>query len=392
MFSDKIVKSLENSSWIRKMFEQGAELAKKYGPENVYDYSLGNPYAEPPIEVTESLKKHIAENGIHRYMANAGYDDVRAKIAEELQKESEVSLSKANIIMTVGAAGGLNVVLKALLNPGEEVLIFAPFFVEYLSYVDNQGGKPVVIPADTKSFEPNIKLLPDYINKKTKAIIINNPNNPTGVVYSRETLEKINTIIKQKEKELGTTIYVISDEPYSKIVYDGVKVTNQLSVFDNSIIINSFSKSLALAGERIGYIAASSNIKHSDTLIAALVYCNRVLGFVNAPGLFQKVISDAYNARVDMADYEKKRKFIYDNITRIGFECVRPQGAFYLFPKAPIADDVEFIKSAVKYNVLLVPGTGFGCKGYFRMSYCVKMDMIEKSIPALEKLGHEYFR
>lgn len=392
MFSQKIVDNLSKSSWIRLMFEKGNELSKKYGAESVYDYSLGNPYGEPPIEVLDSLKTHILsdEKGLHKYMNNAGYPEAREKIAKALEKESGIELSMDNVIMTVGAAGGLNVVLKSLLNPNEEVIVFAPYFVEYNSYVDNHGGKTVVVPPNTLNFEPNLEAFQKSINKKTKAIIINNPNNPTGVIYSEEMLKKMGNILTKKEKEYGITIFVISDEPYNKIIYDGTKVPNILSIFKNAIIVNSFSKSLGLAGERIGYIAASSRIENADILLSALTYCNRTLGFVNAPGLFQKVVSDALNAKVDISGYEKNRNFLYENLTRLGFKCVKPQGAFYFFPKALIEDDIEFVNRAVKYNLLLVPGSGFGCPGYFRMSYCVDFNMIERSIPAFEKLAKEF--
>jgi len=392
MFSDKIVKNLSNSSWIRKMFEEGTRLSEKYGSDNVYDYSLGNPYAEPPVEVIESLKKHVFgdEKGIHRYMNNAGYPEVREKIAQSLNKESNVEISAKNIIMTVGAAGGLNVTLKALLNPLEEVIVFAPYFVEYNFYVDNNGGKTVVVPPDKSNFEPDLVAFEKSITIKTKAIIINNPNNPTGVVYRVETIKSIEKIITKKEKEYGTTIFVISDQPYCEIVYDNIKVPNLLTIFKNAIIVNSFSKSLGLAGERIGYIAASSSIENVEVLINALSFCNRTLGFVNAPGLFQLVVGDSINAKIDVSQYEKRRNFLYEKLTDLGFECVKPQGAFYLFPKALIEDDIEFVKAALKYNLLLVPGSGFGCPGYFRMSYCVKFDMIENSIAAFEKLVEEF--
>lgn len=392
MFSEEIVKDLNNSSWIRLMFEEGARLSKIYGADKVYDYSIGNPYAEPPKEVIEALKKHILsdEKGTHRYMSNAGYPEVRETIAKVLEKESNIKLSADNIVMTVGAAGAINVVLKSLLNPQDEVIVFAPYFVEYSSYIGNHGGLTVVVPPDNSTFEPNLGAFEKSITSKTKAIIINNPNNPTGVVYNSETLKSIEEIIIRKQQEFGSTIYVISDQPYSAIVYDNIELVSLLSIFKNAIIINSFSKSLGLAGERIGYIAASSRIEDVDTLLKACAYCNRTLGFVNAPALFQKVVADAINARVDISGYEKRRNFLYDNITRMGFECVKPQGAFYLFPKALIADDVEFIKRAMKYNLLLVPGSGFGCPGYFRMSYCVNFEMIENSIPAFEKFVAEF--
>ncbi|NLZ48258.1 MAG: pyridoxal phosphate-dependent aminotransferase [Clostridiales bacterium] len=392
MFSEKVVENLKKSSWIRVMFEEGNRLAKIYGADKVYDYSLGNPFGEPPVEVNESLKKHIlsGEEGLHKYMSNAGYPEVRRKIAKSLQQESGISLNEENIVMTVGAAGGLNVVLKALLNEGEEVIVFAPYFVEYNCYIDNNGGKTIVVPADTKSFQPNLNEFKKLISPKTKAVIINSPNNPTGVVYSEESLKSMSLIIEEKEKEYGTTIFLISDEPYNKIVYDGLKLTPIMSVFKNAIIVNSFSKSLGLAGERIGYIAISSCIDNADLLANALIYCNRTLGFVNAPALFQKVAADALDAKIDIEDYQEKRDFLYSNLTRLGFECIKPQGAFYLFPKALIEDEVEFVNRALKYNLLLVPGSGFGCPGYFRMSYCVKFDMIKNSISAFEELVKEF--
>lgn len=392
MFSEIVVENLKKSSWIRVMFEEGNRLAKIYGADKVYDYSLGNPFGEPPVEVNEALKKYIlnGEPGLHKYMSNAGYPEVRERIAKSLESESGINLNQENVVMTVGAAGGLNVVLKALLNDGEEVIVFAPYFVEYNSYIDNNGGKVIVVPADTKSFQPNLDEFKKLITSKTKAVIINSPNNPTGVVYSEESLKAMNSIIVEKEKEYGTTIFLISDEPYNKIVYDGIKLTPVMSIFKNAIIVNSFSKSLGLAGERIGYIAVSSCIENVEVLINALVYCNRILGFVNAPALFQKVVADALDAKIDVKDYQEKRDFLYNNLIRLGFECIKPQGAFYLFPKALIDDEIEFVNRALKYNLLLVPGSGFGCPGYFRMSYCVKFDMIKNSIEAFEKLAEEF--
>jgi aspartate aminotransferase len=392
VFSEKVINNLKNASWIRAMFEEGERLAKIYGRENVYDFSLGNPFSEPPEEVIESLKNYVTGNykGIHKYMNNAGYPEVREKIAQSLRSDSQIGLTQDNIIMTVGAAGGLNVVLKALLNPGEEIIIFAPYFVEYIFYTDNHGGKPVIVPPDPRTLEPDLDALEKAVSPKTKAIVINTPNNPTGIVYSKEKLEQIKEILQKKENEYSTIIYIISDQPYDQIVYDGMKIPNILSIFENSIIVNSFSKSLGLAGERIGYIAASSRIKDADVLNNALSFCNRTLGFVNAPGLFQKVIGDSLDVKTDTADYQKKRDYLYEHLTALGFECVKPQGAFYLFPKALIEDDVEFVKRAVKYNLLLVPGSGFGCPGHIRISYCVSMDTIVNSIPAFEKLVQEF--
>lgn len=391
MFSEKIVSSLQKSSWIRAMFEQGTNLAKIHGADKVYDFSLGNPFDEPPREVVEAMQKYVSGDikGVHRYMSNAGFPEVRAAIAESLQKESGIALSAENVIMTVGAAGGLNVVFKSILNPGEEVIIFAPYFMEYDNYVDNHGGKVVIVPPDTSTFEPDLDALAALITPRTKAMIINTPNNPTGVVYSEATLLKIAELLARKEQEYGTSIYVLSDQPYAEIIFDGLQMPSLLKIFPNGIIVNSFSKSLGLAGERIGYIATSSRIKDVETLNQALAFCNRTLGFVNAPALFQKVVGESLHAKVDTGDYLRKRDYLYDNLTRLGFECVKPQGAFYLFPKALLSDDIEFVQRAVNYNLLLVPGSGFRCPGYFRISYCVSMKTIENSMMAFERLVEE---
>lgn len=374
------------------MFEEGKRLVSIYGPENVYDFTLGNPFGEPPVEVQKSIEKHVlgGEPGLHKYMSNAGFLDVREKLAKHLEKESGISLNAQNIIMTVGSAGGMNVVFKAILNPGDEVIAFAPYFVEYNFYADNHGGKLVVIPANIPSFQPNLEELEKHINEKTKAIIINSPNNPSGVIYSEEILKRMSAIIEAKEKEYGTTIFIVSDEPYSKLVYDGAKVPSNLRIFKNSIVVDSYSKSLGLSGERIGYIACSSNIENVVDLTDALTFCNRILGFINAPALFQKVIGDTLDVKLDVADYKAKRDYLYENLTRLGFECANPQGGFYLFVKSLIPEDTEFVKRALKHNILFVAGTGFGCPGYVRIAYCVELDMIKNSIPAFEALAKEF--
>ncbi len=390
MFSDKIVAKLKASSFIRVMFEEGERLRKIYGPDKVYDFSLGNPDAEPPDAVKEAISRHLTNDpDIHKYMNNAGYDDVRKKIAAKIQNESGVSISSSNIVMTCGAAGGLNVALKALLNPGEEVIVFAPYFVEYGFYIDNHGGTTVIVPPDTETFEPNLAELEKLITKKTKAIIINTPNNPTGVVYSEEVLTRMAALIEEKEKQLDTSIYILSDEPYNKLVYD-VTLPSVLKIFKNSIIVTSFSKSLSLPGERIGYIAANSAIENIDILMNALIFCNRILGFVNAPSLMQKVISDSLDAVVDVEGYKKRRDLIYNHLTSIGFSCKKPEGAFYLFPKSPIPDDLEFKNRALAHNILIVPGSGFGCPGFFRLAYCVSTKALKNSMPAFEALIKEF--
>lgn len=392
MISKKVIENISNSSWIRKMFEEGEKLRGVYGADKVFDFSIGNPNFEPPKEVKEVLKEIVLkdEKGSHRYMNNAGFDEVRGVIANRIEKESGVILNSSNIVMTCGAAGGLNVVLKTILNPNEEVIAFSPYFVEYGFYVDNHGGKLVVVPTEADVFQPTVEVLSKYINENTKAIIINSPNNPTGVIYSEETLSLIANLIEEKEKEFNSTIFIISDEPYTKIVYDNVMVPSIMKIFKNAIIVNSFSKSLALPGERIGYIAASSNIENVDLLMDGLVLCNRILGFVNAPAIFQKVVSKTIDANVDVNQYKLRRDMLYNILVEAGFSVIKPQGAFYLFPKAPIADDVEFAKRALKYNLLVVPGSGFGYPGYFRLSYCVDLSTIKNSKEAFIQLFNEF--
>ncbi|MFA6308655.1 MAG: pyridoxal phosphate-dependent aminotransferase [Clostridia bacterium] len=392
MFSKKMVQSIGSSSMIRAMFEEGERLRKLYGADKVYDFSIGNPDTEPPQSVRDAIIKYASSNepGEHRYMSNAGYSNVRKTIAESISKNSGISISDNNVVMTCGAAGGLNVSLKAILNPDDEVVVIAPFFMEYLSYIDNNNGKSVVIEADTDTFEPNFTQLIEKITKKTKAVIINSPNNPTGIVYSEKILTHLNDILLLKGKEFNTTIFVLSDEPYSKIVYDSVTVPSVLKFIKNSIIVNSFSKSLALPGERIGYIAVSPLIDDHQTLSDIMVICNRILGFVNAPALFQKVVASTINEGVNVREYQNKRDLLFNGLIDIGFECIKPQGAFYLFPKSLIADDVEFTKRASKYNLLFVPGSGFGCPGYFRLAYCVNIKTIENSLPSFRSLYEEF--
>lgn len=392
MFNEKLVEGLGKSSMIRAMFEEGARRRKIYGADKVFDYSLGNPEVEPPKEVIESLRHYVMsdEKGLHKYMNNAGYADVRQKVAKYLQKKSSVVLSEENVIMVCGAAAGLNIVLKALLNPGEEVIVLAPFFMEYLSYIDNASGKSVIVKTLKDNFQIDVDAVEKAINNKTKAIIINSPNNPTGVIYSRKTLEQLKAVIEKKEAELGIDVFVISDEPYVSIVYDGVEVPNILSIFNKSITVNSFSKSMALPGERIGYIGASSRIPEVQVLVAAMIVLNRTLGFVNAPALFQKVVADNLDVSVDTENYKKKRDVLYNHLTKIGFKCIKPDGAFYLFVKTPIEDDKVFCDSATKYNLLLVAGSAFKCPGYVRIAYCADIAMIEASLEAFTQLAKEY--
>ena len=392
MFSEKIVTNLGKSSWIRAMFEEGEKLRKIYGAENVFDFSLGNPDPEPPVKVKDTLKQLVLESTprMHGYMPNAGFPDVRAKVAAYLQENTGVALTAQQIVMTCGAGGALNVILKTLLNPGEEVIVLAPFFVEYLTYIDNHQGTGVVVPTKKDSFQPDLDAIEAAITPKTKAIMINSPNNPTGVIYSESILKELDALLERKEKQFNTVIYVISDEPYRKLVYDNYALPSVLKIFRNSIMVDSFSKSLSIPGERVGYIAANPGILDIDILMNGLIYCNRTLGYVNAPALFQKVIADTLDEAVDIEIYRERRDLLYNNLIAMGYECVKPQGAFYLFPKAFIEDDIEFKNRALKYNILIVPGTGFSGPGYFRLSYCVSLKTIQDSLPAFEALAKEF--
>jgi len=392
MISSELKTNMNNSSWIRRMFEEGVKLRQEFGAENVFDFSLGNPELAPPKSVTDTLKKIVNNENveIHRYMNNAGFGDVRQKVADSINKTTVKPLTTNHIIMACGAAGGLNVCMKTLLNPGEEVIIFAPYFAEYIFYISNFGGKAIIIPTDKDTFQPDLNELEKHITAKTKAIIINSPNNPSGVVYSEDILKKMANLVETKEKEFNTSIFVLSDEPYTKITYDNVNIPNVLNIFKNSMIVNSFSKSLGIPGERIGYIAVNSKIEDVDLLINGLVFTTRTLGYVNSPALFQKVIADSLEDCIDINEYKKRRDLLYKYLTDLGFSCVKPQGAFYLFPKALIEDDVEFVLKAKDFNLLLVPGSGFGWKGHFRISYCVGMSTIENSLSAFTKLAEYY--
>ena len=393
MISNKMKTMVSNSSVIRAMFEEGKRLSEIYGEENVFDYSIGNPNIEAPSEIKDIIIKILNEenpNKLHGYMNNSGYEDVREGIAENINVKYNTKLNYENIVMTCGAAGGLNIILKSILNPGDEVIIFAPFFGEYINYVNNFEGKIKIISADTKSFQPNLKELEKEITSKTKAIIINSPNNPSGVIYNENTIIKMSKILKMKEEELGSQIYLISDEPYREIIYDNAKVPCILNYYDNSFIGYSYSKSLSLPGERIGYVVVNSKIKDFKEMVASLNISNRILGFVNAPSLFQRVIKESLNLEVDSNIYKKNRDLLYNHLIQIGFECMKPEGTFYLFPKSPIDNDVKFCEDAKKFNILAVPGSTFGCPGYFRLSYCISYEKIEKSLKAFDNSMNLY--
>jgi len=388
--SRKIERSLSGSSFIRKMFEEGERLRKIHGPDKVYDFTIGNPNIEPPERFREELKK-LALNpvpGMHRYMSNAGYLETRSAVAGALTDQTGLAFNADHVIMTTGAGGALNVVFKTLLDEGEEVIVLKPYFVEYRFYIDNHCGNTVEVPTGP-GFQPDLGALEKAIGPMTKAVLINSPNNPTGVVYSKETLDGIGRLLTEKGRELGRTIYLVSDEPYAKIVYDGITVPAVFNSYRNSIMVTSHSKDLALPGERIGYIAIHPEIESPGLLMDGLIFSNRVLGFVNAPALMQRIVASLQKESVNIDEYREKRDILFNHLTSLGFEMIKPQGAFYLFPKSPVPDDVEFIGMAQKYNLLLVPGSGFGLPGYFRIAYCIDKQTILNSLPAFTALAKE---
>lgn len=393
MISKKMIGLVQNSSVIRAMFEEGKKLAAIHGAEHVYDFSLGNPSVEPPKEIKDAIIDIISNekaNLVHGYMNNSGYEEVRAAIAASINTKHNTSFHDKNILMTVGAAGGLNVIFKTLLNPGDEVITFAPFFGEYRNYVSNYDGELVIVSPNTVDFQPNLIEFEQMITEKTKAVIVNTPNNPTGVVYSEETIMSLAEIMNKKQKELNTTIYLIADEPYRELVYDGVKVPYLTKYYKNTIVGYSYSKSLSLPGERIGYLVIPDEVDDFEDIIAGANVANRILGFVNAPSLIQRVVAKCLESEVDVSIYNRNRELLYNSLTDYGYTCVKPEGAFYLFVKALEEDDKEFVQVAKKYNILIVPGSSFGCPGYCRIAYCVDYATIERSLSSFKKLAEEY--
>jgi len=382
---------MASGSWIRKMFEDGAILKQRYGEENVFDLSLGNPIMEPPAEFFQELKR-IAEHpqpGMHRYMSNAGYAETRAAVAQQLSQETGINFTMNEVVMTCGAAGALNVVLKTILNPGDEVIIFAPYFAEYVHYIDNHYGVARILPTD-EQFAPRLDSLEKAINKKTRAVIINSPNNPSGAVCSEERLHELGEILRKKEIEYGTQILLISDEAYRKIIYDGLKYPFPLHHHPQSIIVTSHSKDLALPGERIGYIAIHPDCHQREELINGFIHCNRTLGFVNASALMQHIVRHLQGVTISVAEYQQKRDFLYQHLTEMGYSVTKPQGAFYMFPKSPLEDDIAFVRELLQLKVLTVPGSGFGTPGYFRIAYCVEDRVLEGSLPGFREAARKF--
>ncbi len=392
MIAKSMKKFTANSSAVRRMFEEGARLAKQFGAENVYNFSIGN----PNVPVPESFNKAVIDIltnedpvKIHGYMNNAGHEDVRKTVAEHINKEHGTNFGAENIIMTVGAAGGLNVALKTILDPGDEVIAFAPYFVEYGAYVGNYGGVLTMVPPDLENFQINFTEFEKVITPKTRAVIVNSPHNPTGVVYSEETIKKIAALLEKKQQEYGSEIFIIADEPYRELVYGGAKVPYLTKYYKNTIVGYSWSKSLSLPGERIGYLVFPSEMNDFAEMLDAATVANRVLGFVNAPSLLQKAVARCIDESSDIAFYERNGKTLYDNLTEYGYSCVKPQGAFYLWVKSPIADEKKFCDMAREHRILLVPGSSFACPGYVRISYCVAYETVVNSLPGFKKLIEE---
>lgn len=395
MIAEKMKGMVANSSAIRAMFEEGNRLAGIYGAENVFDFSLGNPNVAAPEAVKKAIIELLDEEDpvvLHGYTnSNCGYADVRQAVADSLNERFGTAFEGKNIVMTVGAAGGLNVILKTLINPGDEVIAFAPYFGEYRSYTNNYDGVLVEISPNTVDFQPKLDEFEQKITPKTKAVIVNTPNNPTGVVYSEETIQKMAAIMEAKQKEFGTDIYLISDEPYRELVYDGAEVPYLTKYYDNTIVGYSYSKSLSLPGERIGYLVIPDEVKDSEDVLSAANVATRILGFVNAPTLQQKVVAKCLNEKTDISFYDRNRETLYNGLKECGFECIKPEGAFYLFVKSPIADEKAFCAAAKKYNILIVPGSSFACPGYVRLAYCVSYETIVNSLPKFKELAKEYF-
>jgi aspartate aminotransferase len=383
---ERIKRGIESGSLVRKMFDEGIIFKKQFGAENVFDLSLGNPITEPPIEFKNELRKlaETGERGLHRYMENAGYPETRSAFANHINRTSGTAFTLKEIVMTCGAAAALNVVLRTILSPGDEVLLLAPFFAEYVHYINNHDGVVRIVNTDS-DFMPRLDAIESAINLRTRAIILNSPNNPSGSVYGEPVLHQIGELLKQKQHQFGNQIILISDEAYSRILFDGLKYQPVWKHYPESIVVTSHSKDLALPGERIGYIAINPECRDKAELVDGFIYCNRTLGFVNAPALMQRAVRNLQDVSVSALEYQKKRDYLYDNMTAIGYSMVKPKGAFYLFPKSLIEDDFAFVRALQQERVLTVPGQGFGTPGHFRIGYCVDDRTLEGALVGFRK-------
>ena len=389
--SNRTIKAIKEGGWIRRMFEIGIELKDRYGEANVFDLSLGNPVIEPPPLFAKNMADLATSSvkGMHRYMPNAGYLSTRSRVAELLSLETSVPFTANEIVMTCGAAGALNVIFESILNPGDQVVIFAPFFGEFTYYIENHQGKPVIAPTDEK-FHPILSALESFIGPKTRAVLINSPNNPSGALYPESLIRDLGSLLEKKQKELRSEIFLVADEPYRRIIFDDLTYPFIFPHYEAAIAVHSHSKDLALPGERIGYIAVNPGYREKGRLIDGLTFWNRSLGFVNAPAVIQNAIENLQGISVDIAQYQKKRDYLYNELTSFGYQIVKPQGAFYMYPKIPINDDLKFVQALQKHNVLVVPGRGFGTPGYFRISYCVEDKVLEGSMEGFATVAKNY--
>lgn len=393
MISKQIMEDISNSSAIRAMFTEGQRMAEQFGREHVYDFSLGNPCTPVPDAYTNALRELVEEEdsmGLHGYMANTGYPQVCQAVAESLNGRFGTNFGQGNVIMTVGAAGAINIILKTLFDPGDELMVFAPYFTEYRNYCGNWRGVLSVVQPDFDTMLPDFDDMERKLTPRTKALIINNPVNPSGVIYSEETIGRIAGILRRKQQEYGHEIYVISDEPYRELVYDGKETPFLTKYYENTFVTYSFSKSLSIPGDRIGYLVIPSEMADFDRTYAGLAIANRITGFINAPALMQKAVARCLEERTDVAFYDRNRKRLYQELTGMGFSCIPPEGTFYLFLRSPEPDELKFVEAAKRRHIMLVNGTTFGCPGYVRLAYCVPYEVVERSLPAFRALAEEY--
>jgi len=384
--AQKLAAMIEGQSWIRKMFTEGARLKAEYGPENVFDFSIGNPDPQPPAQFYQVLQEVAADEKLsHGYMPNSGWPQVCQSVADYLTKEQGLVVEAANVIMTVGAAGGLNVILKALLDPGDEIVTPTPYFIEYAAYTENHAGRLVTVPT-RPDFHLDLKAMEAALGERSRAVLINSPHNPTGVIYSAEELVQLGQLLERASQRLNRRIYLIADEPYRKIIYDGLAAPSVWQAYPHSMIVASYSKDLSLAGERIGFLAVSPGAEDAEMIAAASTLANRILGYVNAPSLMQLVVGRLQGVSVDVSIYQRRRDLLCEGLGRLGYEYTLPQGAFYLFPKSPLPDDVEFTRRLAEERILVVPGAGFGAPGYFRISYCVAEETIRRSMEGFARV------
>ena len=389
--SKRTLRSMQEGGWIRRMFEVGTELMQKHGADNVFDLSLGNPVMEPPKELVAEMRRIAGSDtpGLHRYMPNAGYVETRAAVAQSLSEETGFPFTANEIVMTCGAAGALNVIFESILNPGDEVVIFAPYFGEFTFYIENHQGRPVVAPTDD-AFIPDLATLEGLITPKTRAVLINSPNNPSGALYPEGVVRQLGELLGRKEREFGTEIFLLSDEPYRRILFDGLTYPHIFAHHHASVAVHSHSKDLAVPGERIGYIALNPEYEGKGQLLNGIIFWNRSLGFVNGPAVMQHAIRGLQGMSVDAAEYQRKRDYLYRELSGMGYQVVKPQGAFYLFPKSPIEDDVAFVDALQQKRVLTVPGVGFGSPGHFRLSYCVEDRVLEGAMEGFAECAREF--